>query len=192
MGGISQFNLNNKTMKIRTIIDQNSLIFELPEDIHYVTDKQTLNDNIYISSFLHGFNGTQTNTRNGIITRCINLEGENYAFLCCPQLATVLNTGNVKDIFARIILDQSPGAVVFNFLSNPKTFETVPLDKLNKLTLSMLNYDGSFYLFNDLDYSLTLEITEVLDTIDNFNISSKRGISDILPNIRLNQLSLSN
>ena len=189
MGGI---NINNIIMKIRKIIDENTLAFELPEGRFFTTYEQTSNENLYISSFIHGLNGTQTNIGlNGFVRRCINLEGENYALICCPQLATVLNTGNVKDIFAKIILDQSPGAVVFNFLSNPKTFETVPLDKLDKLTLSILNYDGSFYLFNDLDYSLTLEITEVIDTIDNFNISSKRGISDILPNIRSSQLSLS-
>jgi hypothetical protein len=47
------------------------------------------------------------------------------------------------------------------------------------LNLSILNYDSTPYVFNDLDYSFTLEITEVVDTTENFNISSKRGITDI-------------
>jgi hypothetical protein len=90
----------------------------------------------------------------------------------------MLNTGNVKDVFARITLDQSPGSVVFSYMSNPKNFDTTPLNRLEDLEFSVLNYDGSFYEFNDLDYSFTLEITEVIDITDHFNISSKRGIVD--------------
>jgi hypothetical protein len=89
-----------------------------------------------------------------------------------------MNTGSVKDIFARISLDQSPGTMVFSFLSNPKNFDTVPLDKLNDLDFSIVNYDGSLYDFNDLDYSFTLQITEIIDINDSFNLSSRRGIVD--------------
>lgn len=187
LGGINALYLNNIPFTVFNPYDvsdispdrnTNAFVFHCNQ---FATSTAYDGDNIYISSFKHGFRGTQTNVKNNILTRSINLEGENYAFLCCPQLGSVLNTGSVKDIFARIILDQSPGAVVFNFLSNPKTFENVPLKSLEKLNLSMLNYDGTEYIFNDLDYSFTLEITEVIDTVDNFNISSRRGIQDIKP-----------
>ena len=89
----------------------------------------------------------------------------------------MLNTGQVKDIFARIILDQSPGMMVFNYLSNPKTFDTVPLNSLNEMEFSIANYNGTLYEFNDLDYSFTLEITEIIDTVESFNYSSRRGIT---------------
>ena len=88
------------------------------------------------------------------------------------------NTGNVKDIFARIILDQAPGYVCFNYLSNPKIFDTVPLSQLSELEFSIVNYDTTLYEFSDINYSFTLEITEVIDTTDLFNHSSKRGIID--------------
>jgi hypothetical protein len=68
--------------------------------------------------------------------------------------------------------------MVFSYLSNPKIFDTVPLSQLNDLEFSILNYDGTEYEFNDLDYSFTLEITEVVDVTDNFQLSSKRGIVD--------------
>jgi len=177
IGGITPSFLNNIQLNINEIIDENTFNFHLYNT--YASSTVTGGESIYISSFLHGFNGTQKNTKNNILNRSINLEGENYAFLCCPQLSTMLNTGNVKNIFARIILDQSPGTVVFNFLSNPKTFEIVPLDSLDTLDISIVNYDSSYYIFNDLDFSFTLEITEVVDTTDSFNISSKRGITDI-------------
>ena len=180
IGGISSIYLNNVIFNVNEIIDENTFNFHVYNS--YATSTMSGGYSIYISSFLHGFNGIQTNSQNDIINRAINLEGENYSFLCCPQLSTVLNTGSVSNIFARIILDQSPGCVSFNFLSNPKIFQEVPLEYLDSLDLSILNYDGTPYIFNDLDYSLTLEISEVLDTSDGFNISSKRGIADISSN----------
>ena len=177
LGGITPSFFNNIPFTVRDIIDANTFTFHIYNS--YATSSVIGGSSIYISSFKHGFTSSQTNTKNNILNRSINLEGENYAFLCCPQLSTMLNTGSVKNAFARIILDQSPGMVVFNFLSNPKRFETVPLQYLDTLNLSILNYDSSSYVFNDLDYSFTLEITEVIDTTENFNISSKRGITDI-------------
>ena len=90
----------------------------------------------------------------------------------------MMNTGDVRNIFARVILDQSPGSMVFSYLSNPKTFDKVPLDKLDELEFSMLNHNSTLYEFNDLDYSFTLQITESIDVTDSFNVSSKRGIVD--------------
>jgi len=158
---------------VRHVIDEHNFTFV--SDGFSTFNETNGGDNLHISSLLHGFSGVQTNTKNTVLNRSINLEGENYAFLCCPQLATMMNTGNTKDIFARITLDQSPGSMVFSFLSNPKEFDTVPLDKLSDLEFSIQNYDGSLYDFNDLDYSFVLEITEIHDTTDNFNFSSRRG-----------------
>lgn len=174
VGGIPDHILYNRKYTVKDIIDDHTFTFEC---LSHATASEKMNvENIYISSLFHGFSGEQNNTKNDILNRSINLEGENYSFLCCPQLATMMNTGNVKNIFARITLDQSPGSMVFAFLSNPKEFLDAPLDKLDELEFSVLNYDGSLYDFNDLDYSFVLEITEVIDTTDVFNFSSKRGM----------------
>lgn len=177
VGGIVSSSINNKLYTVRDITDEHNFTFYKQNDPAHTAENGGGNG-LYISSLLHGFNGQQTNTKNNLLNRSINLEGENYSFLCCPQLSTMLNTGNVKDIFARITLDQSPGNMVFSYLSNPKIFDTIPLNRLEELEFSILNYDGSFYEFNDLDYSFTLQITEVIDITDSFNISSKRGIAD--------------
>lgn len=137
--------------------------------------------NVYISSLLHGFNGTQSNTKNNMLNRSINLEGENYSFLSCPVLNTMLNTGKVTNVFARISLDQPPGYVCFNFLSNPKVFDIVPLDILEQLTFSVYNYNNTLFEFNDLDWAFCLKITESIDYTHQFNISSRRGITDTTP-----------
>lgn len=176
-GGIPSTILNSYPYTVRDIIDTNTFTFMIPNVFATSTEKGGGN-NVYISSLYHGYSGIQTNTKNNILNRSINLEGENYSFITCPQLNTMRNTGNVKNIFARIILDQAPGYVCFNYLSNPKVFDTVPLTELSELELSVVNYDNTLYEFSDINYSFTLEIIEIIDTTDLFNHSSRRGIID--------------
>jgi hypothetical protein len=171
--GITSTGINNKLHTVREIFDIHNFSFTC-EDFSNAQTKGGGN-NLFISSLYHGFAGVQENTKNSLLNRSINLEGENYAFLCCPQLATMMNTGNVRNVFARITLDQSPGSMVFSFLSNPKTFDTVPLNQLSELEFSVVNWDDTRYEFNDLDYSFSLEITEEIDITDGFNLSSRRG-----------------
>ena len=177
VGGISKININGIRCSIRDIIDRNTFTFIVP-NAYASSIEMGGGTTIYISSLKHGFNGVQDNTKNNVLNRSINLQGENYCFLTCPQLNTMLNTGNVKNIFARISLDQPPGYVCFKYLSNPKMFNTIPLEKLSELEFSVTNYDSSLYEFNDLDFSFTLEITEVYDATKSFNVSSRRGITD--------------
>lgn len=176
VGGINSTLLNSISFTVRDIIDDNNFTFICNS---FATSYEVGGGSIvYISSLLHGFNGVQTNTKNNILNRSINLEGENYTFITCPQLDTMINTGTVTNVFSRISLDQPPGYVCFKFLSNPKIFYTLPLNTLENLQFSVVNYDASLYEFSDLDWAFCLEITEVIDTNDKFNISSRRGITD--------------
>lgn len=177
-GGFDKRYLNGTKFTVRDVVDGDNFTFMVTGTDFSTSKEKGGGTGLFINSLLHGFNGVQTNTKNGVIDRSISLEGENYAFLVCPQLGTMKNTGDVENIFARITLDQSPGMMVFNFLSNPKEFETATLDKLEELELSMTNYDKVLYEFNDLDYSMTLEITETIDTDYAFNQDSRRGIPD--------------
>lgn len=174
VGGIPAGALNSRVFSVREIVDEHTIKFTVPTSYASSTVRGG-GSQIFISSLIHGFSGLQDNTKNNFLNRSINLEGENYAFLCCPQLSTMMNTGQVKDVFARVTLDQSPGSMVFAYLSNPKEFDVAPLDQLNDLEFSVVNYDASLYEFNDLDYSFVLEITEVIDLTEAFNFSSRRG-----------------
>lgn len=177
IGGIDSTVINNNLFSVREIIDENTFTFMIPNT--YATSNEVDGgSNVYISSLKHGFSGIQTNTKNNNLNRSINLEGENYTFLTCPTLNTLLNTGSVDNVFARISLNKSPGNICFDFLSNPKIFNKTPLNKLSELEFSVVNYNNSLYEFFDLDFSFTLEITEVIDETDAFNISSRRGIID--------------
>lgn len=169
-------NINNISYDLRNIIDQHTFTINLP--IFIQSSQIGGGRGMHISSLNHGFRAIQSNSEDGKLFRAVSIEGENYVFLCCPQLATMLNTGDVTDIFARITIERSPGNMNFSFLSNPKDFDVVPLNSLSEFEFSIRNYDNTFYNFNNLDYSFVLEITEIKDTIDIFNYSSRRGISN--------------
>jgi hypothetical protein len=177
IGGIPTVSMNGVKFKVRDVIDINNFTFVIP-DIFSLNSVTGGENNVFISSYLHGYTGIQTNTKNDLLNRSINLEGENYSFLTCPQLDTMKNTGYVSNIFARISLDQPPGYVCYKFLSEPKQYNQTPLSSLSELEFSMINHDNTKYEFNDLDFSFVLEITEVIDTSNLFNHSSRRGIID--------------
>lgn len=181
IGDIDKSFINSIPFQVREIIDSTSFTFMCKG---FATKIENGGGNtLYISSLIHGFDGIQSNTKNNSLNRSINLEGENYCFLTCPTLNTMLSTGKVNNIFARISLNQPPGYVCFTFLSNPKVFDIVPLNLLEELSFSVYNYDNTLYNFHDLDFSFTLRITESVDYTDLFNLSSKRGISDITTNL---------
>lgn len=174
VGGILASVLNSKHT-VREVIGTDSFTIYIPNV--FASRSERGGGTVFVSSLLHGFSGVQTNTKNGILYRSINLEGENYCFLTCPVLGTIMNTGTVQNIFARISLTESPGAVIFNeFNSNPKIFEESLFPELNELEFSVVNYNNSLYDFTDLDYSFTLEITEIVEELPETNISSRTGI----------------
>lgn len=159
VGGISPSNLNSTIYKVREIIDDSHFTFEANE---FATFSETGGgNNIHVSSLNHGYNGVQTNEKNNKVFRSINLQGENYAFLCCDQLKGFENTNNVSNIFAKIILDQSPNYMVFNFINKEIVFDQGVLTNLQDFIFQVKNYDGTLYDFKDLDYSFTLDITTI-------------------------------
>lgn len=178
VGGIPKDAIVGQSFSVRNILDQHHFTFIC--NGYASTSETGGGDALALSSLFHGFSGVQTNTKNSLLNRSINLEGENYVFLCTPETEMssnrgnigMLNTGNVKNVFARIMLDQSPGSMVFVFQGSPLEYG-IPLDTLSELRFSVVYHDSSYYDFNDLDFSFTIDITEEYTTTDNFNVNSK-------------------
>ena len=171
VGGLPVSVLNG-THSVREVVDANA--FTVYVQNAFATGSARGGGTVFLSSLRHGFQGTQSNKRNGVLHRSINLEGENYCFLTCPTLGTVMNTGAVRDVFARVSLTESPGSVIFNqFNSSPKAFDESPLPVLNELRFAVRNYNGSLYEFNDLDYSFALEVTECIEQLQDANVPSR-------------------
>lgn len=182
VGGIDQSLINgtNNGPKhvVRDVIDLDHFTFYANSS--YATSVESGGGNVFISSLKHGFSGKQDNTKNDLLNRSINLQGQDYAFLCNKELSTLLNINEAaKDVFARIQLSESPGAVIFNgFLTEPKLYIDAPLANLTKLKFAVKYYDGTHYEFNDLDWSMAFKIVELIDLNDMFNMSSRRGVID--------------
>lgn len=181
--GIPLTSVNGKYHKIDRIINENEYLITL---IDFATKTYSGGGNqITVSSERHGFRNFQSNTYTGEETgklyRSISLEGENFIFLISNNLQTVYSPGNEKigDIFAKILLNEPPGLMMFDsFISAPKDFSP-PLAVFKDIEIYMKRRDGYLFNFNNINYSISLEITEIIDQISNTGISGRTGSSDI-------------
>lgn len=163
-----------KRLAIRDYIDERTISFQI--DDTYMTRSGSFGDTeVKISSNVHGFNGRQTNEVDG---SAINLVGENYCYLVSPQLGNAQTNGVVRgDVLAKIKLNANPGEVVFDSFVSAPTYFDPPLSELSEVQLQVKTYDGGFFDFNRLDYSISLAITERIDQVQStssqFKSSSK-------------------
>jgi hypothetical protein len=179
LGGIPMNVLNKKYHNIEKIIDENTYIIDLK--YIFATETASSSGKIALSSWKHGFKNSHSNTfngnRDGVLYKSISLEGENYVFLTSPNLNTMYTVGgaNLGDIFAKILLLEPPGVMMFdNFISTPKEFNP-PVASIDKFQFQVRRGDGFLYNFNDIDFSFSISITESVDKIKNTYISSHTG-----------------
>lgn len=184
IGGLSVNLFNNQEYRIEKIIDSNNYIFDCQG---ICTVQETTGGSIvYISSILNGVRDAQSNTNDGTentkLFRSISLEGYNYLHLCTTGNETKFDTlhtnSNIKNSFAKILLDQPTGHMCFNsFISTEKIFYT-PIPELSELVFSMRTPDDYLYNFNDTDFSFDLEVTTVYEEIENTEYIKTRNRID--------------
>eukprot|EP01135_Chromosphaera_perkinsii_P010856 Nk52_evm13s2256 gene=Nk52_evmTU13s2256 len=156
---------NHQKFKIEKI-DENHYNLLSNKDIY---DFITFNGKVRVSSNVHGFQNIVSNTVNDALNRNVNLSGENYLFLCIPNLETV-NDQQISDAFAKIQLNAPPGSLIYNsFVPVEKIFFDKLLDELTYLDISFKTYGGELYDFNDNELSLSLEITEMVTVTKRYN-----------------------
>ena len=183
LGGINLNALNGIERVITKLIDADNYMIRCENS--YATKNITLGGSLVrASSSIHGRRSIQANTDTGNSTgklfRSITLEGENYLFLTSPGLDTILtNSSTVTDIFAKLLLNEAPGLMIFNsFVSAPKEFDH-PIAKFDEVHFKVVDRDGYPFNFNDINYSVSLEITEVIEQPDDTWVSSRTGKSRI-------------
>jgi len=179
INGLLATDINNNSFAIQDIIDSN--IFVVMSLNAYCSNTAKITgggSNIFISSEKNGFQGVQTNTKNNLLNRSINLEGENYVFLCCPTLSLIMNSGIVQNIFTKITLQEGTGAVLFNSGLDVSIIFENGLPELQTLLFEVITHDNLYYEFNNLDYSFCLNITEFVDNLTDTGFSSRRGVTD--------------
>jgi hypothetical protein len=88
----------------------------------------------------------------------VNLSGENYVFLLIDNFQSVRTTENIKDVFAKIVWNVPPRFICYDsFVCNPIYFEE-PIANLTQIRVRFVQQDGTFYDFNGLDHSFTIEM----------------------------------
>ena len=180
IGGIPLYAINKSKRKIEGLIDPNTYILKSAEEYSLKTIQG--GSGAAISSQKHGLRSIQANTTDGTIDgklfRSISLEGENYIYLVLDIYGydcSVVSTQRVSNAFAKIILDQSPGNLCFNsFISEPKIFDS-PISKVDNVRLRFVDSRGFTFNFNNINYSLSLKITELIDVQRGSNINSRSG-----------------
>lgn len=182
IGGLSLLFINYLKHSIDEIIDSDSYLIRIPNNY----SKSTVTSGgskVRVHSKRHGMDYIQTNTVDGeTLNRSVSLEGENYVFMLVPTLdgGTITSSSGIDKIFAKILLSEPPNTLMFNtFLSNSKVYEEAPLDTLTEMQFQIKNNDNTFYNFNDIDYSFSLEITEYIDILLDSSYSTQRGVIDV-------------
>ena len=185
IGGISLNVLNGYLRSIAQIIDVDNYMIRVRDEYanYTVTAGGT---NVHVSSYLHGLRSIQVNTEDGtstgVLFRAISLEGENYVYLVCEsegvELNTVFNSGNISNAFAKIILSESPGNLMFNsYISEAKVFDN-PISKIDTMRFRVITPGGYPFNFNGINYSFTLRITELVNQLDDSFVSSRTGSNE--------------
>jgi hypothetical protein len=177
LGGIDMRYLNGVRKEIFKLIDKDNYMVRSGGS-HATKAISKGGSNVRVSSEIHGYRPVQGNTDTGDdkgeLFRSISLEGEKYLFLQVSNLETITtNSSNIKNVFAKLLLDQSPGFMIFNsFVSAPKEFDH-PIPSISSLDLNIITSKGIRFNFNDIDFSLTLRITEIIEQTDNMNVNSR-------------------
>ena len=203
VGGLVDGNFNDKFRNV-TVIDENTYTVELDAyptftetgggiNIRMVSQISRASEDdppFDVGSPLiqYGLQQVHSNTvrDDGVdLYKAPNMDGEAYAFLTsktlqlAPTETVKETTNNVKNIFAKIQLNEPPNSMIFNsFISNDITFIDRLLPNLRDIQFTVKRPDGTLYDLNRRDFSLTLRITEVTNRLSNAAFNSQSGKID--------------
>lgn len=114
-------------------------------------------------------------TPSKISNNAIQLSGDNYILMKAEPLETLVSIGPVKDAFAKILLCDNPGQVIFNSFVPTIKHYVDPIHELRQLDIELLTPDGYLYDFNGVDHSFTIEVVVVSDIPEGTGISASTG-----------------
>jgi len=119
-----------------------------------------------------------------LTNNAIQLSGDNYIYMLAKPLNTLVGIGPVKEAFAKILLCDLPGKVLFNSHVNTSRFYDDPIHEISELEIEFLTQTGELFDFNGLDHSFTIEFITVHDIPSATHISANTGKNY---NVKVNQ-----
>lgn len=171
-GGFVDTDINGKEFVIRKVIDSNNFIVEGLYGFSMVSETGGGSD-VRFNSLLHGWRGVQTNSPGGTLNKPVALSGDNYCFLTCPGLKydNVASNGPVQNIFAKLFITSNPGVIIFNEYDASDLEFITPIEKLSSILFEIRDTFGNLLSFSGLDYSFSIELTELHQIDANNNVN---------------------
>ena len=112
---------------------------------------------------------------NNVQNNVIQLFGSNYILMTCNIFDNEesLSTNYVNGVFAKLLLSDAPGSILFNQYIQLAEFLSKPIKSLSEFEFNFYSPSGELYEFNGLDHSFTLEIYEDHTSLNSTNINPK-------------------
>ncbi len=101
------------------------------------------------------------------------LSGYNYLLISSKILSTYRNIDNISNVFAKILLVDEPGRIVYDTFVCTNVIREIPIATLSEIDFSFYAPDGTLYNFNNMNHSFTLEITELVNYAQDTNYNSR-------------------
>ena len=110
-----------------------------------------------------------------ITNNSLQFSGDNYIIMTAEPVEVYQSISAVKNPFAKIILCDSPGKILYNtYVSMTQIYEN-PISSLNELTINFYTPDGVAVNFDGLEHSFTLEIVTISDIPQGTRINANTG-----------------
>ena len=101
----------------------------------------------------------------------INFLGSRYLLILATNL-NVNSTLNGINYFYKILLNGSPGSVIYNSFVDTPIYFNPPLKYLSELNFQFIFPNGNQFNFYNIDHSFTIEITNITNLPENTNLST--------------------
>jgi len=108
-----------------------------------------------------------------------NLNPVDYIYLIIKNINynIIDNNKHIDNIFGKIIFNVPYGEFTTSFVNTPVIFDTT-LISLHDLHIEWRDYCGNLVNFQNNNHSLTFEIIEYIDELEETNMNTRRGIYD--------------
>lgn len=185
IGGININDLNGTKLTVSSLIDKDNYLVKIIGSYANKTISSG-GDNVYISSKNKGFKSMISNTVDSTINtklaRSIDLSGEYYMYFTSPGITDkgttpriISSSTAVSEIFAQLLLSESPGLMIYNsFVTAPFIFNPL-LPSIEYMHFKTVTKGGYPFNYNNTNFAFTLQITEIVDHLDNSFVSSRTG-----------------
>lgn len=107
------------------------------------------------------------------------LSGANYLLLTSRMISNMYNIGPVSNVFAKILLTDVPGTIIYNSFISPDINYDIPIASLSVIDFAFYLPNGNIFDFNGMDHSFTLEITEMINYAEDTYYNSRLNTTTV-------------